>query len=340
MELISHVKKFIKAEILFLNIFLIALISFLDILTGYEVSFSFFYLIPVVVASWYLSRNAGIIFSFASALLWLGADFEDQHPYSNILIPYWNCLIRLGIFLIISFTISIIKRQNERKKEINNFIVHDLRSPLSSILSGFNLMKDEPLTENQSELVDFGISSGNKMLLLINSMLDIERIENKRVPINITKINIEEVLNLSKKYIYPLIIEKNIAIDTKVDILDRIIYADKDLTLRILLNLLSNAVKASKPNSQISILVYSLKTGEIIISVKDSGSGIPKSLVNKIFSKYFQIQNGNFNVQTGSGIGLAFCRLAVESLGGKIWAESEVGEGTTISFSLPQNIKA
>jgi signal transduction histidine kinase len=338
MEPFSKLKKFIKAELLFLNIFLILLIAFLDLITGYEISFSFFYLVPVVIASWYLSKNAGIIFSFTAAVLWLAADFEALHPYSNILIPFWNCLIRLGIFLIISFTISVIKSQDEQKKELNHFIIHDLRSPLSSILSGFNLIKEEPLTESQLELIDFGVSSGNKMLLLINSILDTERLENKKLPINITKVNIEEVLNLSQKYIQSLIIEKKITISTSVDISNGVIYADHDLTLRIILNLLSNAVKASNSGSSISISVRGSDDKEAIISVKDTGTGIPKSMIDKVFSKYFQAQGGNYNVQTGSGIGLAFCRLAVESQGGKIWVESEVEKGTVITFSLPQNI--
>ncbi len=309
-------------------------IAFLDFISGNEISFSIFYLLPITIACWYINRNTGLLISLLSAALWLFNDFQNNAVYSNYLIPYWNALVRLGFFLSITFLLDSIKNEREKEKDIMQFIVHDLRSPLSSILTSFKLLiedNEEPLSKNQSELIELSTATGNRMLIFINSLLDLERLKKKKMPLHISKIDVPSVINTAKEQVKLLSKEKNIIINVNNQV--EKINADDNLLLRILVNLLSNAIKVSNKNSQIEITVEKFDEKNIIFKVKDEGPGIPKGMENKLFGKF----NQGSSAASGSGIGLTFCKLAAEAHGGYIKLESIEGAGTTVFFVLPEN---
>jgi signal transduction histidine kinase len=111
---------------------------------------------------------------------------------------------------------------------------------------------------------------------------------------------------------------------------------DFELTMRVLVNLLSNAIKFSSPESVVTVRVTSSDTAMLTFSVIDQGRGIPKEWGDRVFDKFTQVEaDRKRGPVVGSGLGLTFCRLAVESLGGHIWLESKVEKGTTIAFTLP-----
>jgi signal transduction histidine kinase len=327
LELLSIAKKIILTGLLLI------LIAFFDFISGNEISFSIFYLIPISFAGWYISRNAGIFISVLSAVLWLFNDLFDEYVYSYYLIPYWNALVRLGIFIFITYLLRLIKDERERGKEITQFVVHDLRSPLANILTSLELLnedREEPPTQNQKELIEISISTGNNMMIFINSLLDLGRLETKKLPLKIAKVEVLNIINSALKQVNLLAREKNI--DIKVDCLVDNIDADGNLLLRIIVNLLSNAIKVSNKNSEILVKVENLEEKNVIFSVEDHGPGVPKELENKLFTKYSQGKT----ITAGSGIGLAFCKLAVEAHGGYINIESSEGIGTKIFFVLPK----
>jgi signal transduction histidine kinase len=322
---ISNVKKILIA------ILLLILITFFDFFSGNEISFSIFYLIPIVFVSWYINRITGLLFSVFSAFLWFYNDLINQSFYSHYLIPYWNAMVRLGFFVLFTYLISSIKNEREREKEIIHFIAHDLRSPLASILSGFNLLNDdeEPLTKNQKEVIDLNISSGNRMMIFINSLLDLGRLEKKKLPLNITKVNISETILESVDIVRFLAKEKNIElkISNKVDYTN----ADKTLLLRVIVNLLSNAIQVSNKNTEVEVSTKVFEENNIMFSVRDQGPGIPDELKEKLFNKYIQ---GSL-MTSGSGIGLTFCKLAVEAHNGFMNFKNNEDTGTTVFFVIP-----
>jgi signal transduction histidine kinase len=109
---------------------------------------------------------------------------------------------------------------------------------------------------------------------------------------------------------------------------------DVDMIRRVLINLLENAIKYTRSGDQITVRTSS-RDGELVVSVADSGPGIPGEDLEKIFDKFTRVTKDDR--PKGLGLGLAFCRLAVEAHGGEIWVESEEGKGSTFSFSLPQS---
>jgi len=114
------------------------------------------------------------------------------------------------------------------------------------------------------------------------------------------------------------------------------VFADRAVTERFLVNLLSNAIKFSKPESTITVRIKSSESDNVAFSVSDQGRGIAKEWADKVFDKFEQEDLAKSAGRSGTGLGLSFCRLAAEAQGGRIWLESEVDVGTTMTFTLPR----
>jgi signal transduction histidine kinase len=113
------------------------------------------------------------------------------------------------------------------------------------------------------------------------------------------------------------------------------LFADKDLIKRVIANLINNAVKYTPPKGSINVSIqFDGGSNNFKIQVKDTGDGIPKDYLGKIFDKFVQVES-NKKAKTGRGLGLTFCKMTVEAHGGKIWVESELGNGSAFIFTLP-----
>jgi signal transduction histidine kinase len=147
---------------------------------------------------------------------------------------------------------------------------------------------------------------------------------------NVEKVDVLQIMNSSKVQVSQLAKEKKIEIKLEQNI--DTINVDRNLLLRILVNLISNAIKVSSDGTEIKVSASKLNQHSVIFSVKDQGPGFSKKLEKKLFTKYYQ----GSKIMIGSGIGLSFCKLAVEAHNGTISLDSIVGKGTTVSFIIPQ----
>jgi signal transduction histidine kinase len=111
--------------------------------------------------------------------------------------------------------------------------------------------------------------------------------------------------------------------------------ADPDLTNRVIVNLLANAIRVSQPEASVVVKAGRMDDDRVWVSITDSGPGIPEKWLNKVFDKFSQIDARKTGGFKGSGLGLAFCRRAVEAQGGRIWLDSKINMGTTVTFTLP-----
>jgi signal transduction histidine kinase len=116
------------------------------------------------------------------------------------------------------------------------------------------------------------------------------------------------------------------------------VYADPAVTIRVLVNLLSNAIKFSPPQSVVTVRTAPSNANRVALSIADQGRGIPKEWEDKVFDKFVQVEARRAGSTVGSGLGLSFCRLAVEAQGGHIGLKSEINQGTTITFTLPMKV--
>lgn len=315
----------------------VLLLGMLDYVTGWEISFSIFYLLPITMVVWPMGRRAGVAISVISALTWLTADLLWDHAHG--LIPYWNALVRLGFFLTVTFALSSLRESRDRQAELTHFIVHDLRSPLTNVMAGLELVSSEGPgkmgAETQRELLEIAAVSGQQLMRLINSILDISRMECGQMPLQVRQVSVEDLADSALQQVALWAKQAGILTAVEIDPAARSAYADPSITARVLGNLLGNAMRYSPSQSTVTIRARRTSHGMISVSVADQGPGIPKEWVGKIFDKFAQMRARRSGAAVGSGLGLTFAKAAVEAQGGRIWIESEEGKGTTVTFTLP-----
>ncbi len=317
---------------------LVVLIGFVDYVTGSEISFSIFYLLPISLMTWYIDRRTGLIVAAISAAIWLLADLSGSRVYSSSAIPYWNAAVRFGFFVIVTYGLASLRATERRQEELGYFIVHDLRSPLSNIVVALDYLLEagkETLSDDDQKLIRLCITSSNRLMTLINTLLDLARLERGKMELKCTATPVDELFSLAAEQVSALAERKDV--DVEMDIRDdaTTVFADTELTVRVLVNLLSNALKYSP--SQSMVILRAAADGDMIaISTIDAGPGIPETWAKKVFHKFTQIEASKAGVGVGSGLGLSFCRYAIEAQGGRIWVESGVGTGTRMIFTLPR----
>lgn len=220
-----------------------------------------------------------------------------------------------------------------------NMIVHDLRSPLTSMLAGASLIRDRLPKEHQSPLIkqsiDVAIRSGNKMLGLVNTLLDIARMESGEITLNRQPQRLEQIVEEVLGELTPLANDQGLVLINDVPADLPPVEVDREKLSRVFTNLLDNALKFSPPGGQVMVrAVTGAGSAEIICSIWDSGPGIPTEYLLRIFDRFVQVE-GQTGRRTGTGLGLAFCKLTVEAHGGRIWVENRPEGGSAFSFALP-----
>lgn len=228
----------------------------------------------------------------------------------------------------------------EYRDEISGMVVHDLRGPLWAIKSGITLAQDD-IRENATladtyNLLDAAADSANHMMALIESMLDISRLEKRSLPITREPVPLHELMISIRANLDGALREAHITFDMEVDANLPPLDVDRDLTRRVLVNLFDNAIKHTPAEKRI-LVTAKWRGRDAIIRVADSGDGIPAGERERIFERYRQIA-GQSQVRgsKGSGLGLTFCKLVVEAHGGTIWVDSQSPlSGACFSFTLP-----
>jgi signal transduction histidine kinase len=334
-RLASYLNRQSKLFLIMLGLALVILIGMVDYATGPELASSIFYLIPVSLAAWFAGRRAGVLISFASAISWFVADAMAAPAYSHIAIPFWNAVVNFGFFLVITYVLSALRFSRDRQEELMEFVVHDLRSPLSNIMIGLETLSGEPLDATQTNLVRMCLMSSSGMLTLINSLLDLARLESGQMPLQVSQVNVKELIESSFAQVALAAQRRHVTLAPQSETQAETVYADRAMTVRVLVNLLGNAIKFSPSESTVSVRVTSCGDNTLAFSVTDHGPGIPKEWTDKVFDKFAQIEARKVGGAVGSGLGLTFCRRAVEAQGGRIWLESDRGKGTTATFTLP-----
>ncbi|MGB9723631.1 MAG: GAF domain-containing protein [Chloroflexia bacterium] len=227
-------------------------------------------------------------------------------------------------------------RAAERMREdLIGMIIHDLRGPLTAILGALEtlLVKDMgPLNEVQRSLLEVAREGGQHLLDLVDTLLDIRRLEAGRMPLHLRAVHLPEVVRRAVLHLEPLLQERRlrIALEFPPDL--PAVRADEERLGQVVENLLHNAIKYSYPGGLIQVRAWEERPA-VVCAVTDHGVGIPKAEQERIFEKFVQVHRAG--APPGTGLGLAFCRLAVEAHGGMIRVESEEGRGSTFSFTLP-----
>lgn len=233
------------------------------------------------------------------------------------------------------------KRISRMKTEFVSIAAHQLRTPLSAIKWAIKMILDGDageVSEDQRDLLKKGFESNERMIKLVNDMLNVTRIEEGRLQYNFKKEDFEEVYKTVMNNMDNKIKKKNIKFDiNKPQKLPRV-YLDKDKIRLVLQNLLENAVKYTPENGKVTLTI---KAGKkyLTVKVKDNGVGIPKEEQEKLFSKFFRAKNVKKMETDGTGLGLFIAKNIIKKHQGEIKCDSEEGKGTEFSFYIPINKK-
>lgn len=308
-----------------------------DYLTGPYLSTSIFYLAPVSFSAWWINRKTGMAISFISALAWLITDTVTSPIITtHVLIPYWNAGVRLGFFLIVTFVLCSLQQAKQRQEDMVAFMVHDLRAPLSNTLTSLGLLKEVlPLEDHSAHrLIEIGIASGQRVFIQIDALLDLARLEHGKLPLERKAVNILDLLEQAISQVSLMAGFKQITFLVEGAPVETAVWADPQLSERVLVNLLSNAIKFSPENCPIALRIT--PSGQVVnFCIHNDGPGISASWQKRIFQKFEQSPAQKAQAAAGSGLGLAFCKLAVEAQHGRIWLATPNTNGTMICFALP-----
>ncbi len=222
------------------------------------------------------------------------------------------------------------------REDLIHAMVHDLRNPLTAIYGSLSFLNDivaDSLSDGHRQLWDIARENTDSMLKLIKAILDISRLESRQMPLNPSMISLGELIASVKSSQLPLAVEKEITLESDWPANLPPAWGDLELLERVLQNLVGNALKFTPINGTIRITVQdeTAERSKFLISVSDTGPGIPPDVRERLFQKFVTGQQEG----RGSGLGLAFCRMVLESHGEQIWVESTSEEGTTFAFTLP-----
>ena len=236
-----------------------------------------------------------------------------------IIIPFIVSTI-IGFLLSKNKILKIkLEKSNLAKSEFLSRVSHEFRTPLNSILGFSHLLLTnlQDITDTQKNYISRIHDSGKHLLKIVNELLEISAIKSQNLQLNFTAVDIIKCLEDSIELLSPLAIKQNITIDNQTcDCSPVMVFADPSRLLEIFLNIGSNGIKYNQPNGSISLNCNTNKHGEIIISFKDTGPGIPEDRIQEIFDPFSRI-NAESNIE-GSGLGLAITKNLVELMNGKI----------------------
>ncbi len=211
------------------------------------------------------------------------------------------------------------------KEGLTGMLIHDLKNHL-------NIIMNIPASYSMERKIEIMKETANRMLRLVSDILDVQKHENTELRLDIRKHNLLTLINRALIQVKHLLIEKNISVVNKV-VQEFFVSVDIEIMERVLVNLFTNAIKYSPQNGNVEIFVEEHKA-QLMVNVKDYGPGIPKHKKYLIFDKYGQVYAKNSGMARSTGIGLAFCSMAIEAHGQKIDFDSKPGEGTIFWFTL------
>ena len=233
-------------------------------------------------------------------------------------------------------TVEDLEIASQHKSQFVANMSHELRTPLAAILGYAELMQEgfyEPLGKKSLDALTRIGSNGKHLLGLINTVLDIAKIESGQFSLNLGEYAVESVVETVRAATESLAETKKLALKTDVTKKLPVGLGDEQRLTQVLLNLVGNAIKFTD-TGEVRITATAVN-GHFTVAVTDTGPGIPQQELNRVFEQFHQIDNSNTKAKGGTGLGLAIAKQIVEMHGGRIWVKSTLGKGATFQMELP-----
>jgi signal transduction histidine kinase len=241
-----------------------------------------------------------------------------------------------GVLLLMQ-DITQFKELDRMKSDFIATVSHEFRTPVTSINMSVDILDQQllgPLTPKQKELVSAAKEDCYRLTKLARELLQLSKLESGRVQVRDEPLAMHEVVEATLRPLRIQFQEKKVALESSVPSSLPQIVADEQQLSWVITNLVTNALKYTDAGGTVSVL-GSAAPGEIRLEVRDTGVGIAREHMDRIFDKFVQVRNAAGSTPGSVGLGLAIAKEIVEMYGGRIWVESEVGQGSTFAFVLP-----
>jgi signal transduction histidine kinase len=264
---------------------------------------------------------------------------EDANIYTTLASQVAVSLQNARLYAEQAETVAQLRELDRLKSSFLANMSHELRTPLNSILGFSDVMLEEldgPLTDNMRNDLGLIQKNGQHLLHLINDVLDMAKIESGKMNLNIEKFNLQEIIEEVTSITSPFASERNLSLFIEPDSDYEVrISADKIRIRQVMINLINNAIKFTE-RGKISIRA-ACEDNHVLISVKDTGIGIPHDHLEAVFQEFTQVDTSTTRKVGGTGLGLPISRRLIEMHGGRLWAESSGvnGEGSIFYVFLP-----
>lgn len=272
--------------------------------------------------------------------------FQDGciHSLNVTYIPHLNQSDRDRVqgFFALSSDISDRKAIERMKDEFISVVSHELRTPLTSIHSSLKILatgKLGNLSHKGQRMLRIADEQTERLVRLVNNVLDLQSIQSGKIKMKKKACKATELMIEAAQTMQTMAQEHGVKLFAES--VAFVVWADRDYIIQTLTNLLSNAIKFSPSNSTVWLSAKLEPQGQkteipfVTFEVKDQGQGIPANQLENIFERFQQVDSSDSRKKGGTGLGLAICRHIIEEHGGKIWAESCLGDGSTFYFTLP-----
>jgi signal transduction histidine kinase len=238
---------------------------------------------------------------------------------------------------------ALLLEREQMRDDLTRLMIHDLRTPLTSLLSGLQaaeILSD--LSPAQQECLSTAVAGGQTLLRMVNDLLDLSRAESAGLLLERAQVCVPDLIAGAVTQVAPLAQEKSLHLCVGIAPSLPTMWGDEEKLRRALVNLLANAIKFTPPGGSVCAAAQFVARPErsdaFVLSVNDSGEGIPPDSLEMIFEKFGQVETRRAGRSGSTGLGLSFCKMVAQAHGGRIWAESEVGRGSTFALAIPAGV--
>ena len=232
---------------------------------------------------------------------------------------------------------TALRQSETMKQNLTGMIVHDLKSPLSGIMGSLDYLESGLLgdiSDDQKKIISLAKKSSETMLVMVQNLLDVAKMEEGKLELRKEAVNLGLLIEERVSQYEALAVSERKTITAVIDPGLPVVSVERHLIERVLNNLLSNAVNHTFSGGVITIAARQAD-GMVEMRVEDNGAGIPPEYLDTIFEKFVQVERRQAKLRTGAGLGLTFCKMVIETHGGKIRVESCLKKGSAFIFTVP-----
>jgi len=305
---------------------LVLLLGLIDLLTGKELSFSVFYLLPIYLVTWFAGRWPGLFISVLSASTWLTADLFAHGHYSHPLIPFWNMLVRLAFFLVTTYLLSELQRNASRRRTLEKIFFHDILNLTGSVRGFTELLLEEQVPPGK-EIYEMIHQAADKALNEIEAQRTLANAEKNDLVVEKAPIESKMLLELVADLYRHHRVARGKTIEINPHSENILFKSDQTLLVRILGNLVKNALEATADGGNVRV-GCALAGNRVSFRVHNQGV-IPREIQKRIF------REPTLTKANGRGLGTYSIRILSEYLNGDVTFTCDPQNGTTFRVSFP-----